>query len=180
MQATPKNEDWLPKAAAAKLLGASPRQLERRQAQGYIEKKLGERKPTDRSAPVFYSRADILAFKSGTPNMHAREVSDDEKPELAKKSNLESSPSAALAVRRDSRGPDPWDILAAHLAKLGALYPSPAMPGPFVGLADAVTLSGMPASWLLAQARAGVTWAVNVGTGKREFWRFSIATGARK
>jgi hypothetical protein len=53
------------------------------------------------------------------------------------------------------------------------------MPGPFVGLAEAVELSGMPASWLLAQARAGVPWAVNVGTGKKAFWRFAIAGGRK-
>jgi hypothetical protein len=50
------------------------RQLERRAQQGYIEKKLGERAPTERNAPVFYSRADIAALKAGKPNMYAREV----------------------------------------------------------------------------------------------------------
>jgi hypothetical protein len=56
---------------------------------------------------------------------------------------------------------------------------SPTMPGPFVGLKDAVALSGMPASWLLAQANAGVPWAINVGTGKKKHWRFSIAGKSR-
>lgn len=75
-----------------------------------------------------------------------------------------------LATRETERtAEDPFTGLAAHA-------PS-AMPGPFVGLADAIAISGMPASWLLAQARAGVPWAINVGTGKKAFWRFSIASG---
>jgi hypothetical protein len=72
---------------------------------------------------------------------------------------------------------DPFAGLAAHLAKLAAYYPTPppTLPGPFISLEEAAAISGMPKSWLLAQAKAGVPWAINISTGKRARWRFSIA-----
>jgi excisionase family DNA binding protein len=82
----------------------------------------------------------------------------------------------ASAPRPVSSG-DPLALLTAALTRF---VPSAqaTMPGPFVGLAEAVEKSGMPASWLLAQARAGVPWAVDVsGTPKRARWRFAIGSG---
>lgn len=64
---------------------------------------------------------------------------------------------------------------AARALAAAQQVPVPTLPGPFVSLAEAVTLSGMPASWLIAQAKAGAPWAVNIGQGKKAFWRFSIA-----
>ena len=80
-------------------------------------------------------------------------------------------PSTALAYRADS---DPFAGLAAHLARLGAAFPSkPPALKPYVTLAEAVEYSGLPAAFLISQAREGSIDAVNVGKGKKEFWRFA-------
>lgn len=50
---------------------------------------------------------------------------------------------------------------------------------PWLTLPEAVEFSGLPASYLLAQARAGTIRALNVGTGAREFWRFHRASLAK-
>jgi excisionase family DNA binding protein len=49
--------------------------------------------------------------------------------------------------------------------------PSPALV-PHMTLKEAAEYSGLPAAYLVAGARAGTIRAVNVGSGKREFWRF--------
>jgi hypothetical protein len=61
---------------------------------------------------------------------------------------------------------------AVAKALQGAPAPAP-MLTPHMTLAQAVEYSGMPASFLVAAARAGTIRAVNVGKGKREFWRFA-------
>lgn len=175
-------DEWLLKEEAAKLLGVATRQVERRARHGYIESKRLARGINETTARVVFSRADILALKAGKPNMHAVPVPADA-PEASPKpeATTKGGEVTAIAKRPDPAG-DPFAGLPAFLARLSALYPAqPAtMPGPFVSLAEAVTQSGMPASWLLAQARAGVPWAVNVGTGKKAFWRFAIAAGTGK
>lgn len=49
----------------------------------------------------------------------------------------------------------------------------PAAPKPWLTLAEAVEYSGLPANYLVQQARADTIRAVNVGRGAREFWRFN-------
>lgn len=187
MKPAPEKE-WLGKADAARLLGVATRQVERRTRQGYIDSRREPRGVNETTARVVYSRTDILALKAGKPNVHARPIpetepaANDASRPISTRLKTDQDGSTALAVRPDT---DPFAGLAAKLAGLAAFaaqFPPPpvTMPGPFVSLAEAVTLSGMPASWLVAQARAGVPWAVNVGTGKREFWRFSIAVRAGK
>lgn len=63
--------------------------------------------------------------------------------------------------------------LAAHLARLSA--DPVAVLGAYVTLDEAAKRSGMPKAWLIAQAKAGVSWAVNAGSEKRAAWRFRIA-----
>lgn len=48
-------------------------------------------------------------------------------------------------------------------------------PKPWLTLPEAAQYSGLPAHWLVAQARLGGIRAVNVGTGSKEFWRFNRA-----
>jgi hypothetical protein len=69
------------------------------------------------------------------------------------------------------RSHDPFAGLAAHLAKLSPSNPPPTI-GKWLTLDQAHEQSGLPRAWLLAQARAGAPWAINCGTGKKEFWRF--------
>ena len=117
--------DWLPKPAAAKLLGVAVRQLERRTRQGYIESRREERQINQTTAPVVYSRVDILALKAGKPNIHAREVPvepeshDDyfresiDAPKLQPAAGGPAAKSTALAVRDAA---DPFAGLAVKLA----------------------------------------------------------------
>ena len=164
------DRDWMTKTEAATLLGVSVRQLEKRETQGFIRKMTLPRAKHERTAPVRYSRADIEAFKAGD-----RSRGDETEAEpLRTKNGHETANGAGKAVARVAPAGDALALLAAALARIAPAAPA-TMPGPFVGLGDAVELSGMPASWLLAQARAGVPWAVNIGTGKKAFWRFAIS-----
>jgi excisionase family DNA binding protein len=84
----------------------------------------------------------------------------------------------AVALRPSSS--DPFAGLAAHLAKLSAAFPSPPPTvGKWLTLDEASEASGLPKSWLLAQARAGAAFAMNVGSGKKAAWRFR-ADGVRQ
>lgn len=188
----PAPEEWLPKADAAKLLGVAVRQLERRQRQGYIEKKSEPRKPMETSAPVFYSRTDILALKAGTPNVHAREVESapladdffDGRGLSAEQTGkaLKERQSTALALR-PAADADPFAGLAARLAGLSAFAAqyNPQVIKPWLTLDEAVEYSGLPRAFLLAQAKAGNAFATNVGTDTSHRWRFNRdALGATK
>jgi hypothetical protein len=44
---------------------------------------------------------------------------------------------------------------------------------PWLTLAEASEWSGLPAAWLLAQARAGAPFALNVAHGSKAHWRFN-------
>jgi hypothetical protein len=159
-------EEWMPKDRAAKLLGASVRQLERRAQQGYIEKKLGERAPTERNAPVFYSRADILAIKAGKPNVYAREV-----PAAKTEQRAASVPENGNALARVAPPQTPLDW--AFIVESARQYALPA-PKPWLTLDEAVAFSGLSRAYLLRRAREG--WAAAVDQsfgGARSSWRFN-------
>ena len=84
----------------------------------------------------------------------------------------EIAPRALVPVRSDV---DPFAGLAAHLAKLAAAFPTPApVLGTWLSLDEAATRSGLPKSWLVAQAKAGAAFAMNVGSEKRAAWRFRV------
>lgn len=63
--------EWLLKADAVSLLGTSARQLERRVEAGNIKRRVEEKQPWQKAAPVYFLKADILALKAGRPNQHA-------------------------------------------------------------------------------------------------------------
>jgi excisionase family DNA binding protein len=80
-------------------------------------------------------------------------------------------PGPSLALRPAAS--DPFAGLAAHLARLAAAFPSPPRTvGKWLTLDEAAEASGLPKSWLLAQARGGAEFAMNVGSGKKAAWRF--------
>jgi hypothetical protein len=143
---------WLGKQEAAKLLGVGIRQLENRAGKGEIRKNTLPRQPNERAARVLYSAEDIEAIKSGAVRPVARPVSQ--------------SP-GAIAPRPPAA--DPFAGLAAHLAALAGVGPTPAPT--YLTLKQAAEHSGLPARWLRAAARAGKLRAQNVGE-KRERWMF--------
>lgn len=171
----PAESPWLPKAAAAALLGVSPRSLERHEAKGFIEKRVRRSGPLGRANAVEYSRADLEALKRGAPNVHARlEPEESSVARAAVESPIAPrSASTALAVLHDSRV-DSFDAaLFAHF-EAGRLSAPPA-PKPWLTLAEASEYSGLPVAWLRARAADGYGGAINVGsagTGGKMYWRF--------
>lgn len=73
----------------------------------------------------------------------------------------------------DARFFGPADV-ARIVAALTPQAPAPFLM-PHVSLAEAVKYSGLPAAFLISEARAGRIRAVNVGKGTKEFWRFAKA-----
>jgi hypothetical protein len=152
---------WLHKEAAAKMIGVSIRQIENLAALGRIRKHRLERQVNERSARVLYSLEDLDALKAGTPNSHGAPAPPAPKTEVT-----------ALAPAGAAFD---FGALAAHLAALARAFPPPADPRPWLTLAEAVEYSGLPEVWLVAQARAGAAFAVNVGQGSKAHWRFNRA-----
>lgn len=152
---------WTQKEDAAKLLGVSIRQLENLAALGRISKMRLPRQVNERSARVLYSIEDIDAIKAGKPRL----------PDPA-----EAAPAAVPERAIVKNGADPFAGLAAHLAAIARAFPPPTAERPWLTLAEAAEWSGLPAAWLLAQARAGADFATNVGTGKKARWRFNRAS----
>lgn len=79
-------------------------------------------------------------------------------------------------------GPEKGGEVGPHLAQASALqhFLAEAIRAfpvyrtkPWLTTAEAAEYSGLPAAYLLTQARSGAIRAINVGTGKKEFWRFS-------
>jgi hypothetical protein len=86
----------------------------------------------------------------------------------------------SMAVALRSGAVDPIAALAAHLARafpFALRQPEPRKP--WLTLPEAADYSGLPASYLLAQARAASIRAINVGTAKQQRWRFHRAALAK-
>jgi hypothetical protein len=157
---TPKpaiEEDWIPKAAAAKLLGVSPRQIERREQRGYIEKRQLPRRPTESTARVEYSRADVLALKAGTPNTYARAVEESEKstsgPVSIRLNTSQPAESTALARVEPIGAPGrEFERFAQLFATIQGAKPTPK---PWLSLDEASAFSGLTRAWLLKEAESG-------------------------
>lgn len=125
-------------------------------ARGYIDGPNGK--------TAIFDRAEVEAFKA-----RAAEVWEPARKHESRNSALVVTPPDFTVA--GPRVPAP-SALHHFLADVLKAYPA-AQPKPWLTLAEAVEYSGLPASWLLAQARERKLRAVNVGTGKRDFWRFN-------
>lgn len=181
----PALAEWIPKSEAARLLGVGMRQIERREQNGLIEKRTMPRLPTESTGRVLYSRADVAALKAGTPNMHARPVAENRQ----NSQNGSNGPTelaripAGRARAALERGQDvSANAIAGHLLSvIAAKYAAPPAPKPWLTLDEAYEYSGLPKNYLLAEARAGRPFALNVGDNARPRWRFNReALGAGK
>ena len=152
------DKQWLGKLEAAKLLGVSVRQLELKTAQGKVQKRTLPKLPSERSARVVYFREDLDAIRAGRPNHHGE--------------NGHETANGASTLARKPFAPS-GDALALLTAALARIAPAAPVVRPWLTLAEAVEYSGLPAAYLVASARKGTFRAINVGTGAREFWRFS-------
>lgn len=170
--------NWLPLADAAELLGVGRRQIERRAAQGMIQKRVLERAPMQTFAPVLYSRADVEAIRHGKPNNHARLVKPKangaakgaEMPRQASNGGDSVALSVVSAAKQDA------NALAALVA---ALRVAPAEVKPWLTLAEASEFSGLPSAYLRREAKAGGLHALDVGAsaagGRFRFNRESLS-----
>jgi hypothetical protein len=154
-----KKDVWLMKEDAAKLLGVGIRQLENRVARGKVRKQTLQREPGERTARVCYAEEDLKALLAGTPNQY--------EPPAAPQSRT-------LAITNGAPG-DPFAGMPEKLAALAAFASQFKAPEPkfWLTVDEAIAVSGLPREYLIAQARSGAFRAVNVGRGKREFWRFN-------
>jgi len=158
------DHEWLPKKEAAELLGRAIGQLERRAKDGYIAKRAEEKKPWEKSARVYYSRADILALVRGEPNRYPRLMSE--------RSTAGNGGNDGDGNRgsndSQSNGGSQWD---------GADTARTAMPAkkPWLTLAEASQYSGLSQDFLRKQAEAGTIHSVNENvSGQGEpAWMFS-------
>jgi len=189
MENNGNEEEWVSKAEAVALLGTSARQVERRAEAGNIAKKVEAKQPWQKAAPVYYSKGDILALKSGTPNQHATVVpphngngnghlgnslgSTGATPttDAATPATLATIPTPDNALQLVSI----WKDLAVKLGALAVATPATTQPTskPWMTLAEAATWSGMPLRWIRAKAESGWEGAENIGTGKAKFWRIN-------
>jgi hypothetical protein len=194
------SEDWLGKAEAAALLGVHPRQLERRASAGQVRKRILPKKPSEKAARVVYFREDLEAIKRDPPEAHmdhselallkeheAKEL-EKERAAIERERNIVASVDRLIAaIETQNRAiPDPERAAqaAADAKRLQAIealvaafiraFPPPASePRYWLKLTEAAEYSGLTESWLLAQARAGAQYALNVGMGTRANWRFN-------
>jgi hypothetical protein len=145
METVIENGEWVNKTEAAEILGVSVRQVEIRAAKGEVRKQVLPKKPNERAARVEYLREDLEAIRAGKPNRRGEPTPEP----------------VALAVVAPAG--DPFAGLAAHLAALSRAFPPPVETRPWLSLTEAAAWSGLPAAWLLAKAREGSPFAVNVG-----------------
>jgi hypothetical protein len=156
---------WLGKAEAADFLGVSVRQIEYRAARGEIRKREMPKARHERAARVVYSREDLDAIRQGEPKQYGPVMTP-------------SAPVPAAVAALDISRPfsTASGVLALPAALIDALRerrePAPVLK-PWLSLTDAAEYSGLPASFLLAQARQGAPWAINVGQGSKAHWRFN-------
>jgi hypothetical protein len=166
---------WLAKEEAAELLGVGVRQLENRAAKGEIRKNPLPRQRNERAARVLYSIEDIEAIRAGKPNYYG-EAKPEPKPEpaLAVLAPAAQQPGAVTY----HASPWPYEAFVKMVREFRATPPAK----PWLSLAEASEWSGLPAAWLVARAREGAAFAVNVGQGSKAHWRFNreaLAAAAR-
>jgi hypothetical protein len=188
---------WLHKTEAAALLDVSIRQLENLAALKRIRKNRLPRQPNERSARVLYSVEDIEAIKNGTPNLPEALPEPAQTPGMVLRREMTASIERLSETIREEistsiehlgelaerqmlqfakLGENQVNISAGQLEQFGELMARtvpPAIQKPWLTLAEAAEWSGLPAAWLVAQARAGAAFAVNVGRGSKAHWRFN-------
>lgn len=154
---TEKALAWVSRDEAAAFLGVSKGQLHNRTRQGFIEKE-------KRESGVVYSMADLIALKAGRPiRVKGGRAAPAAQVAL-------QTPGTALAKRGTM---SEWEDFARLLATIVKARETPLALERYMSVAEAVEYSGLPAAYLIKAAKAGTIRAVNVGTGKREFWRFA-------
>jgi hypothetical protein len=152
------------KAEASQILGKSLRSLAVYASKGklpvqYVSGKNGRQ--------AYFDGADVERLKAEMEMPVHRAVPIAPAPAKQKSASAET----ALALAGELRGTS-FSVpqLAAHLAALSRAFPPPVS---WLTLSEAVIASGLPAAWLVARAREGASFALNVGQGSKAHWRFN-------
>lgn len=154
------------KAEVVGYLGKSKRTVETFVSKGRLGVSYFEG-PNGKTAIFQRSEVEALKIDIDTPTYRATPETATSRQGFA---YLGAAPSGAAALLTGPSG-DPLAFLAAALARM-APQPAPVVK-PWLTLSEAVDYSGLPATYLVQQARARKMRAVNVGTGERAFWRFN-------
>lgn len=171
---------WLSKQDAARLVGISIRQLERRESQGYIRKHVLPRRAQQKTAPVVYLREDCEALKEGRAQSYGETVRSSRaktagEPLATLPAPDEASVPTALAPRAPQAAANAnWDAFCRAVAT--AIAPREE-PKPYLTIREAAEYSGLPVAYLRRMAPNGGFGAVDVaseGATKRA-WRFRRA-----
>jgi len=152
------NNHWLDREEAAKLLRRTPRQVERRAKQGFIQT-TREEQPWQRKAKRYFSRADILAILEDKPNRYPVQASQ--------RSTSGNGGNDGQEGGRGTRGGG----ADGHPEATGVLIAAPKRP--WLTLTEASTFSGLPEEWLRGQAQHGTIHCLNVGKEDAPVWMFS-------
>jgi hypothetical protein len=155
---------------------------------GYMAK--GELKSTLINGKAIFERADVERFKAELDRPIHRGVVVRGGLHGDTVQTMQPLAASPQAVAPHVPPIDETAKLQHFLADVFKAYPI-ARPKPWLTLAEAAEYSGLPASWLLAVARHGAhpetaidktlmdptscVVAINVGTGKNQFWRFNRA-----
>jgi hypothetical protein len=151
--------EWLPKAAAARRLGVSPRQIERHIAAGRLRSRRESRLPHQTAAPVYVSVEDLAAIESGAPHYHPM---------------VEQPPAEAAAPKPNALARQLPPAEPVSMLRFFTPDPPPA-PRPWLTLDEAEAFSGLPVSWLRRAAAEGRVDAINVALRGRPRWRIRRA-----
>ena len=158
----PTNPATMTKAEVQEFLGKSKRSVETYVSDGRLPAKYFNG-PNGKTA--IFERADVEAFKRS-----ADEVWEPNGHGTANPGSM-----AVVPARGAVPAADMFAGLAEHLARLSAAYPPPVpVLGTWATLDDAAKQSGLPKSYLVAQAKSGAPFALNVGSDKRAAWRFRV------
>lgn len=158
---TDKSAPYLTKQEVCDFLGKSQRTVE-----GYVKAgRLPQQYAQGQSGPrALYERGAVEAF--------AKELANPAQ---------ELIPTPGLAVSKPAFVAGDQKGLAEFLAHYAAGFSTPpASVGFWADVDFAAELSGLPKRYLIAQAKAGAPWALNVGQGKRAIWRFRVPEGEVK
>ena len=157
------------KPEVCEYLGKSKRTIETLVARGRL--KIGYYKGPNGRTGVF-DRADVEALKHEIGTAPQRDITYRATPVPESQRDIRQG---FLHIRREKPAEVSPDAIAQLAAAIRTAQP-PALPPtltPHMSLSEAVEYSGLPAAFLVAEARAGRIRAVNVGTKEKEFWRFA-------
>lgn len=111
-----------------------------------------------------------LALPASPTSEHIEELAERQMLQVAKLTERQTE----ITERQAEQFGALVGVLTSTLPAIARALPV-AETRPWLTLPEAAEVSGLPAGWLLAQAKAGAGFALNVAAGARAHWRFNRA-----